>query len=198
MFKPPLPFMGNKRNMLKKIEGALAHLRQEGYITSETIFIDTFGGSGLVAHNIKQWYPNNEVIWNDFDNYQERLHNIHSTERLRQKLLNAVQGIEYKTRIKNVREILEVIENHDGYIDYITVSSWLLFSGNYVNSFERLRKRKFYNRLPKAKLDNNGYLAGVKRTRQDFKELLDAYREVEDKLLILDPPLFTDANWGIC
>lgn len=68
----PLPFMGQKRNFLKKIKAVLS----EKKIDKDTVFIDVFGGSGLIAHNVKTWYEDNEVIWNDFDNYQERLDNI--------------------------------------------------------------------------------------------------------------------------
>lgn len=47
---PPLPFMGNKRNMLKHIKQVLETMRADGVIDGESIFIDVFGGSVLVAH----------------------------------------------------------------------------------------------------------------------------------------------------
>ena len=57
--------MGNKKNMLKHIKQVLQDMQRDGYINDETIFLDVFGGSGLISHNIKQWYPKNRVIWND-------------------------------------------------------------------------------------------------------------------------------------
>ena len=32
----------------------LQDLRSDGFINNETLFLDVFGGSGLIAHNIKQ------------------------------------------------------------------------------------------------------------------------------------------------
>ncbi|MDY4399614.1 DNA adenine methylase [Helicobacter bilis] len=84
--KPPLAFMGNKKNMLKHIKQVLQDMQGDGYINDETIFLDVFGGSGLISHNIKQWYPKNRVIWNDYDNYQKRLDGISDTEILRAKI----------------------------------------------------------------------------------------------------------------
>lgn len=88
--QPPLPFMGNKRNMLKHIKAVLETMQEDGQIDSETIFIDCFGGSGLISHNIKQWYPSNRVIWNDYDNYQERLNHLDTTEQLRQEMAKII------------------------------------------------------------------------------------------------------------
>ena len=70
--------------MLKHIKQVLETMRADGEIDGESIFIDVFGGSGLVAHNIKQWYPRNQVIWNDYDNYQARLDHIAQTKSLRE------------------------------------------------------------------------------------------------------------------
>lgn len=82
--------MGNKRNMLKHIKAVLETMQEDGQIDSETIFIDCFGGSGLISHNIKQWYPSNRVIWNDYDNYQERLNHLDTTEQLRQEMAKII------------------------------------------------------------------------------------------------------------
>lgn len=59
--KAPLPFLVQKRNYLKII-------REMGF-NSKTV-IDLFGGSGLLAHTIKQSCPSARVIFNDFDDYQ--------------------------------------------------------------------------------------------------------------------------------
>lgn len=55
-------------------------------IKQDTIFLDVFGGSGLLSHNLKRWYPHNEVVWNDFDNYQARLNNAPITQELKDEL----------------------------------------------------------------------------------------------------------------
>lgn len=155
--KPPLPFMGNKRNMLKHIKQALETMRADGEIDGESIFIDVFGGSGLVAHNIKQWYPRNQVLWNDYDNYQKRLDHIAQTESLRAWLYEKVGGGEYQNALpKHIKqEILahiHALETQGEYIDYTTLSSYLLFTGNYARDFIELSKRTFYKQISAARL----------------------------------------------
>ena len=40
--KPPLAFMGNKKNMLKHIKQVLQDMQGDGNINDETIFLDVF------------------------------------------------------------------------------------------------------------------------------------------------------------
>lgn len=191
--KPPLPFMGNKKNMLKHIKQVLETMRADGEIDGESIFIDVFGGSGLVAHNIKQWYPRNQVLWNDYDNYQKRLDHIAQTESLRAWLYEKVRGVEYKNALpKEIKqEILahiHALETQGEYIDYTTLSAYLLFSGNYARDFIEFSKSSFYNSISATRLSAQGYLHGVERVSLDFIELLDSYKHIKNKCLILDPP----------
>lgn len=191
--KPPLPFMGNKRNMLKHIKQVLETMRADGEIDGESIFIDVFGGSGLVAHNIKQWYPRNQVIWNDYDNYQARLDHIAQTESLRAWIYEKVCDIGHQNALpKHIKqEILahiHTLETQGEYIDYTTLSSYLLFSGNYARDFIALSKRSFYRCISTTRLSAQGYLHGVERVSLDFIDLLDSYKHIKNKCLILDPP----------
>lgn len=191
--KPPLPFMGNKRNMLKHIKQVLETMRADGEIDGESIFIDVFGGSGLVAHNIKQWYPRNQVIWNDYDNYQKRLDHIAQTESLRAWIYEKVRDGEYQNALpKEIKqEILahiHTLETQGEYIDYTTLSSYLLFTGNYARDFIELSKRTFYKQISVTRLTAKGYLDGVERVSLDFIDLLDSYKHIKNKCLILDPP----------
>lgn len=191
--KPPLVFMGNKKNMLKNIKQVLQDMQGDGYINDETIFLDVFGGSGLISHNIKQWYPKNRVIWNDYDNYQKRLDNINDTELIRKKIYE-VFGNDTKEKATQTQkqELLDFIKDFEAkghYVDYVTLSVYLLFCGTYADSFETLSKHGFYNRVAKEPLNEaKGYLQGVERVQQDFKDLLDSYSHIQNKLLILDPP----------
>lgn len=179
--------------MLKHIKQVLETMRADGEIDGESIFIDVFGGSGLVAHNIKQWYPRNQVIWNDYDNYQKRLDHIAQTESLRAWIYEKVRGVEYQNILtKDIKqEILahiHALETQGEYIDYIALSSYLLFTGNYVRDFIELSKRTFYDRISATRLSAQGYLDGVERVSLDFIELLDSYKHIKNKCLILDPP----------
>lgn len=192
--RPPLVFMGNKKNMLNNIKQVLQDMQGDGYINDETIFLDVFGGSGLISHNIKQWYPKNRVIWNDYDNYQERLDNINDTELIRKKIYEVfgINDTKEKATQQERQEILDFIQDFEAkghYVDYVTLSVYLLFCGNYADSLESLSKHGFYNRVPKAlSLEIKDYLQGVERVQQDFKALLDSYSHIQNKLLILDPP----------
>lgn len=74
------------------------------------------------------------------------------------------------------------------FIDYTTISTYLLFSGNYAKTYQELAKQIFYNGIPSITLNNKGYLAGVERTQADFIDLLESYKDITNKCLILDPP----------
>ena len=191
--RPPLPFMGNKRNMLKHIKQVLETMRADRQIDRESVFIDVFGGSGLVAHNIKQWYPRNQVLWNDYDNYQKRLDHITQTESLRAWIYEKVRDSEYQNVLpKDIKqEILahiHALETQGEYIDYTTLSTYLLFTGNYARDFIELSKRTFYKQISATRLTAKGYLDGVERVSLDFIDLLDSYKSYKNKCLILDPP----------
>ena len=51
-----------------------------------------FGGSGLLAHTAKRAKPKARVIYNDYDNYSERLANIDSTNALRREMIEIFSG----------------------------------------------------------------------------------------------------------
>ena len=190
--KPPLPFMGNKRFMLKNIKEAIREMQTSKQINKDTLILDVFGGSGLISHNLKQMLPQNEVIWNDYDNYQERLDNIKDTEKLRALLYekfftNHDEKITKEKREQILDLIKEFSKNH--YVDYITISSYLFFSSRYAKDLKELEKNKtYYSKITATPLKSEGYLQGVKRVNKDFTELLKEYESVKNKLLILDPP----------
>lgn len=76
----PLPFQGQKRRFLNEFSSALKAFSED------YIFVDLFGGSGLLSHTIKQIYPNARVVWNDFDNFYQRLQNIPKTNQILEEL----------------------------------------------------------------------------------------------------------------
>lgn len=65
----PLPFMGQKRRFLGEFRKALATF------PDARVFVDLFGGSGLLSHTVKQERPDARVIYNDYDGYHLRLAN---------------------------------------------------------------------------------------------------------------------------
>lgn len=57
----------------------------------DTVFVDLFGGSGLLSHITKCQKPNATVIYNDFDGYRNRLQHIPQTNRLLADLRKMVE-----------------------------------------------------------------------------------------------------------
>ena len=53
----PLPFQGQKRRFLKPFRTALEDF------PDDAIYVDLFGGSGLLSHTVKQMYPDAKVIY---------------------------------------------------------------------------------------------------------------------------------------
>ena len=80
--KPPLPFEGNKKLWKKNYKEILKEFEDI------EIFVDLFGGSGLLSNWTKNTYKNSIVIYNDFDNYRERLKNIPTTNDLMKDFAN--------------------------------------------------------------------------------------------------------------
>ncbi|MGG7049070.1 MULTISPECIES: DNA adenine methylase [unclassified Campylobacter] len=203
--KAPLPFQGQKRNFIKQFNELI---RDEFSAYKDGIFLDAFGGSGLLSHNIKQIYPNARVIYNDFDNYSQRLANIEATN----EILATISPIckKYKKGDKisdnDKEEIIEIVDSFkkQGYfIDTITLSSYLLFSGRYAHSWEELKKAPFYSKRGGAvQYEAKGYLQGVEVVQKDAIELIKEYKN-EKNVLVLDPPyLQTDMAgyahyWGL-
>ena len=60
----PLPFMGQKRRWNNDFKTAL-----KNEFADCTIFVDLFGGSGLLSHFTKTVRPDAQVVYNDFDGY---------------------------------------------------------------------------------------------------------------------------------
>lgn len=186
----PLPFQGQKRRFLKKFTEALKDYPPEG------IYVDLFGGSGLLSHTVKEFYPNSTVIWNDFDDFQTRLENVEKTNKLLSKIRPLLAVLPKDKRVpEDVRkEILEIVQKEPD-IDFITLSSNLLFSGKYATDFEDLSKHPFYNVMRQTDYVVTGYLKGVERVRGSYIDVFKKYKFNQDVVFLVDPPyLSTDTK----
>lgn len=186
--KPPLAFQGNKKNQLKRFLGVVSNFE----ITPATVFVDVFGGSGLLAHWLKAYYPQNRVIWNDFDDYAARLANIAKTEAHRRELAAMLPARAGGLRLKSgeearLRTWVSARAAAGEWLDCIQLSSWLLFSGNYTQTPADFIKQTHYSRIPAQPLCADGYLDGVERVQKDYRELLAEF-DGADAVLVLDPP----------
>lgn len=190
-FQSPLPFQGQKRKFIKHIKEALKAF------PDKATYVDLFGGSGLLSHTIKQEKPLARVIWNDYDNFANRLECIPITNEILAQLRPIVEGKAKRERIDDLKPaILEVIQQYStDSVDFISLSASLLFSGKYATSLRGLEKENFYNVVIKTPYNSEGYLHGVERRSTDYKELIYEFANTEDVVFILDPPyLSTDVS----
>lgn len=197
----PLPFMGQKRGFIGEFRKVLATF------PDARVFVDLFGGSGLLSHTVKQERPDARVIYNDYDGYHLRLANIPRTNALLADIRQLVGVRPKRQRLPDdVRErILQRVKEAErtGFVDYITLSSWLLFSGKHVTSFEELARWGFYYNLRQEPYRADGYLEGVEIVRADYRELFEQYRHAEGVVFIVDPPYLSTevgaykCNWKL-
>lgn len=183
----PLPFVGQKRKFAQKFKEVLKEY------PDNSVFVDLFGGSGLLSHITKREKPNATVIYNDYDNYRMRLNNINRTNALlsdlrkltidcpRQKLIpEPIRGL-----------ILERLRQEEttGFVDYITISSSLLFSMEYCMNLKDLQKERFYNNIRKQDYPLcTDYLNGLEIVSCDYKELVKKYKNLPNVVFLVDPP----------
>ena len=184
----PLPFVGQKRMFAREFIQVLKRY------PDDAVFVDLFGGSGLLSHITKYQKPGATVVYNDFDNYRQRLENIPRTNVLLDKIRAVVASVPRRKFLpkKTKETILRLIEQEEhryGYVDYITLSSSLLFSMKYATNLEELRKETFYNTVRKC--DYNpclDYLDGLEIVSCDYKELFNKYKDMPDVVFLIDPP----------
>ena len=190
----PLPFMGQKRRFASEFKKVL-----EQYPDDITI-VDLFGGSGLLSNIAKRTKPHARVIYNDYDNYTERLANIPRTNAIIARIREITAAVPKHTVISgSIKEkILALIKSEQearGYIDYLTISTSLLFSSQYATCYEDLKRETFYSKVRKSDYDASGYLDGIEVVHQDYKALFDDYKDIPAVLFLVDPPyLSTDVG----
>lgn len=206
--QPPLPFQGSKRYFINLIINTLLDLESQGFITRDTIFVEVFGGSGIISHNIKRVFSNNHVVWNDYDDYESRLKNIEATNELLEKIdvIRQKNKAGFRVSEDSKNEILALIQNEldtGNYVDFITLSAYLLFQSNYAQNIDDLKKYAFYARSSSFKpFVLYGYLENVERISCDFAEAIKQY-EGQNAFFIYDPPyLFSNekaysAKWSM-
>lgn len=199
----PLPFVGQKRMFAREYVKVLKQYPQT------TIFVDLFGGSGLLSHITKCQCPDATVVYNDFDNYRKRLANIPQTNRLLDDL-RKISSDTPRHKIINgairerIYERIRLEELYNGFVDYITVSSSVMFSMKYKTSLEGMRKETLYNNIRKTDYSPcEDYLDGLTITSCDYKEVFNKYKDVPGVVFLVDPPyLSTEVGtykmyWGL-
>lgn len=182
----PLPFMGQKRRFLTHFKTALKDFE------TATVFIDLIGGSGLLSHTAKSTRPDAQVVYNDYDDYHMRLLNVDKTNRMLDNIRSLVEWCPKDKKLPDAVKwaIIDYIkaEEQTGFIDYITLSSSLLFSMKYALNIQELEKSTMYNCVRKANYVVSGYLDGLHIVKYDYKELFNKYKHLDNVVFFVDPP----------
>lgn len=184
----PLPFMGQKRMFAKHFIEVIKQY------PAGTVFVDLFGGSGLLSHITKHIHPASRVIYNDFDNYRRRIEEIPRTNALLDRIRPIASRFpRHKPVTGEAREeifrLLEQEERETGYLDFITLSSSLMFSMNYKMSIPEMRRETLYNNVRKTGYaECPDYLAGLEIESCDYRELFERFRNMPGVVFLVDPP----------
>lgn len=199
----PLPFQGQKRMFIKEF----AHVVKETF-PDASVFVDLFGGSGLLSRTAKDTLPHTKVIYNDYDHYTDRLAHISQTNallaRIRRIVEGEVRGQKLPEPVKQaICRYLHQRERSGDFVDTLTLSASLLFSGRFARTLDELCGQGMYHTVVQRDYSAEGYLNGLDITHQDYRQVYRQYRDTPGVVFIADPPyLSTDKQsykgyWGI-
>ncbi len=108
------------------------------------------------------------------------------------ELRNILKGYPDLKRIEEpVRsEVIAKIEEYDqrGYLNYITLSASIVFSGRYVTNLAELKHDTLYNTLRQSDYAADGYLDGLTIVHQDYRSLFRQYCNQDGVCFLIDPP----------
>ena len=189
-YKSPLPFQGQKRFFIKEFKSVLEITK------GVKIVVDLFGGSGLLSRIAKDTLTGAKVVYNDFDNYRQRLENIKTTNKILKDIGLILKDYKENERIRpedknKILDVFKKYEENKSFVDYITLSSSVLFSSNYATTFEEMEKQTMWNRLTNQYQEAKEYLKGLDVVSCDYKKLFDKYKNEDGVLFIFDPPYLT-------
>ncbi len=189
----PLPFQGQKRRFVKHFKESLLNYN-DSYL-----FVDLFGGSGLLSHTVKSVFPKAKVIYNDYDNFKQRLNAIENTNIIIAKLRELLKDYPRGKRITGTHrdKVLNLLKEADnkGYVDWITISSSIKFSMNYGVCLKDFTNDTLYNNIKLSDYNADGYLQDVEIVNKDYKSLFNQYKETNNVVFLVDPPyLSTDSS----
>ena len=178
--------MGQKRRFIKDFKGILKRF------DDVTAIVDLFGGSGILSHVAKRERPDVRAVYNDYDFYCGRLCHVKTTNEILSIVRPLLADVPKDKKVPDglKRQILSIIRGYEdaGYVDYITLSSSLLFSGKYATSYEELSKQTMYNTMKQSGFSADGYLDGLEVVHCDYRELFAAFPDKARTLFLIDPP----------
>ncbi|PSM51357.1 hypothetical protein CBLAS_0922 [Campylobacter blaseri] len=186
--RAPLPFQGQKRGFIKDYVEVLEEF------PDDAVYLDLFGGSGLLSHVTKRVKPNARVIYNDFDNFEKRIKNIKTTNQILKEIREILgERKKYGRKIEDDKKemiisLLKDYENKGFFVDVNTLSQNFLFSGDRAKNIEELSKKSFFDQVTQGyKEVKDDYLFGIEILRDDYLDIYEKYKN-ENIVLVLDPP----------
>ena len=215
--KAPLTFQGQKSKWFKKYKQTLEQVAEYANATSShVLLVDVFGGSGLLSHIAKRLFPSFDVIYNDFDNFQDRLAHIHDVnilmEELRALFPERKPNDQTKLTPEEADKLRNFLNSYTNPIDAFAPSAWIQFSGTEYRTLPDLIKLKhYYLKLPLNHYNEEEaahYLDNIVVIHEDasnydkFQTILQDVKQKnnisDDHLLtfyVLDPPyLYCDKS----
>ena len=193
---PPLSFFGNKSKFRLQFTEELRKRYNDKYT-----FVDLFGGSGFLSYLTKTTFPKARVIYNDHDNYLDRLLNFDITNELLRELKEICEkhgfGDKEKVDAKTKSEMVEIIQKRidkNMYVDFLTLSSRILFSGSAFNNWEKIKKAYYYNRFGSKELSEDKVIEyliefeDIEITHCDYLELFEKFKGKKNIVFFIDPP----------
>ena len=197
--KPPIPFQGNKKLWKNKFIDIIKEMGEYD------IYVDLFGGSGILSHWVKHIFPSSTVIYNDFDKYEDRCKQIKETNEILTRCREVCKGLKKKQPIdeEKTKEIKKIFKEYSN-PDLLTLKTQLHYIKRIdknFKSFDDFFKEKLYNNLNGNDYKESGkYFEGLKIYSKDWHELFEEIiKENQGKnkkiLFIMDPPyLYTDKS----
>ena len=183
----PLGCMGNKTRELKLLLPII-----EQHITKDTIFIEPFCGSCVVSFNVYKKHNNIKFHINDIDTLRIKFYKNMKTEEgrhefyeLQDKVLNINGGY------SNYYEILgekrcNMKTDYNAYIISKTIYNFRM--GLYPTTKKVNKKIISENWI--------NFFNKTTITNEDFKIILDQYKDNENAFIYLDPPYMDSYNAG--
>lgn len=195
--KPPIPFQGNKKLWKKKFIDIIKEMGEYD------IYVDLFGGSGILSHWVKHIYPSSTVIYNDFDKYEDRCKQIKETNEILTRCREVCKDLKKKQPLSEEQTIkIKKIFKEYSNPDLLTLKTQLHYTKRIdknFKSFDDFFKEKLYNNLNENNFKETGtYFEGLQIYSKDWHELFEEItKENKDKkiLFIMDPPyLYNDKS----
>jgi hypothetical protein len=206
---PPLPFWGNKKKMSKLFQQVILDNFDE-----TNVYIDLFGGAGVLSKSIKTVYPTATVIYNDFDGYRNMCQHVDVLNvglAIVKNTLVEFDQVRYYKINQECRQMLITqlsewadLDNADLY--YSLIISKLSFRNTSINIKDKqqfikaLNTHILYNNLCKVIYDVDNcmnYHKDLIIKNLDFRLLINEFKDNQKAVFIADPPYTesTDSNY---